>query len=254
MKNADTPTVLLVHGAWHGAWCWEAKFAPYLREQGLAVETMNLPGHGTPGTRRIGMQSVRQYTDAVEQRIAQIGGPVVVAGHSMGGFVVQKLMERRPAQLAGAVLMAAATPYGVLGVIQHLLLTRPRDFLVANLTLDLYHLVRTPDLASTLFYSPQMPHSEAQQYWESLSNESYRAFLDMMGLAAPRPGKADPALPKWIIGGEKDAIFPPKVIERTARAYNNRATIYPDMGHNLMVDVGWEQVADDFATWLRALP
>ncbi len=253
MTMQNTPTLLLVHGAWHGAWCWEAKFAPYLRELGLRIETMNLPGHGTPGTARIGMQSVREYTDAVAERVAQLGGPVVVAGHSMGGFVVQKLMERRPENLAGAILIAAATPSGVLGVVRHLLLSRPLDFLRANLTMDLYHLVRTPELANTLFYSPQMPEAEARGYWESLSNESFRAFLDMLGLAAPRPRKADPALPKWIIGGEKDAIFPPQVVNRTARAYSTRAKIYPEMGHNLMVDVGWEQVADDLAAWARSL-
>lgn len=253
MNTKTKPTLLLVHGAWHGAWCWEAKFAPYLREKGLSVETMNLPGHGQPGPQKIGWPSVAEYTDAVEAKLKSIAGPVVVAGHSMGGFVVQKLMERRPANLAGAVLVAAATPRGVLGVISHLVTTRPLDFLKANATFDLYHLVRTPELAYGLFYSDQMPKDEAQKYWDSLNNESFRAFVDMMGLALPRASKADPSLPKWIIGGEKDAIFPPPIIEKTAQAYGAKAKIYAGMGHNLMVDVGWEKVADDLKQWVDSL-
>lgn len=253
MNAHSNPTLLLVHGAWHGKWCWESKFAPYLRDKGLKVETMNLPGHGTPGSARIGWQSVADYTDAVAAKIEDLKGPVVVAGHSMGGFVVQKLMERRPANLAGAVLVAAATPSGVLGVVTHLLTSRPLDFLWANATLNLYHLVRTPELAYNLFYSDRMPKDEALSYWQSISNESFRAFVDMMGLAAPRAKKADPKLPKWVIGGELDAIFPPKVVEKTAHAYGTTAKIYPAMGHNLMVDVGWETVANDLAEWLGSL-
>ncbi len=251
--KSHSPALLLVHGAWHGAWCWEAKFAPWLRAQGLRVETINLPGHGKAGPQRIGWQSVSDYVDAVEAKMQAIGEPVVVVGHSMGGFVVQKLMERRPAGLAGAGLVAAATPRGVLGVVSHLLMTRPLDFVRANLALDLYHLVRTPELAGALFYSPQMPAEEANGYWKKLNNESFRAFLDMLGLAAPRASKADPALPKWVVGGELDAIFPPKIVERTARDYNTSAKIYPGMGHNLMVDVGWEQVAADLCAWVKGL-
>ena len=253
MSADSMPTLLLVHGAWHGGWCWEAKFAPYLRSKGLLVETMDLPGHGKPGSKRISMYSIREYADAVEQRVNQIGGPVIVAGHSMGGFVVQKLLERRPAALKAAVLVAAATPRGVLGVCAHLLTSRPLDFLWANLTLDLYHLVRSPELAHGLYYSEAMPVEEGRRYWESQNNESYRAFLDMMGLDAPKASKADPDLPKLVLGGEKDAIFPPKMVEATAKAYDVEAKIYPKMGHNLMVDVGWETVADDLLHWINAL-
>lgn len=250
---AAPPSLLLVHGAWHGAWCWEQAFAPYLRDQGLRVHSLDLPGHGRPGPARIGWPAIADYVDAVEARLQGLEGPVVVAGHSMGGFITQKLMERRPPQLAGAVLMAAATPRGVLGVVGHLVRTRPVDFLLANLRLDLYHLVRRPELSGAMFYSPELPAAEVEQHWQHLSNESYRAFLDMLGLAAPRPARADPALPKLVLGGERDLIFPPAIVERTAAAYGTQARIYPRMGHNLMQDIGWEQVAADLAEWLRSL-
>ncbi|HEX4822565.1 MAG TPA: alpha/beta fold hydrolase, partial [Acidimicrobiales bacterium] len=39
---SDEKTVVLVHGAWHGAWCWD-KVVALLGEQGVAVETFDLP-------------------------------------------------------------------------------------------------------------------------------------------------------------------------------------------------------------------
>lgn len=252
--EAAAPTLLLVHGAWHGAWCWEQQFAPWLRERGHRVETLDLPGHGRPGPGPIGWYSIRDYVDAVALRLARMGGPVVVAGHSMGGFVVQKLLERRPPELAGAALVAAATPRGVLGVTMKLLRERPWDFLMANLHRDLYRLVRTPAFAHELFYSETLPEDVVRRHWQSLSSESFRAFLDMLGMDAPRPKRADPTLPKFVIGGERDVIFPPGIVRRNAAAYGVEARIYPGMAHNLMLDPGWEQVAAELSDWVRRIP
>ena len=250
LTTAATPRILLVHGAWHGAWSWEKFFAPWLRARGYVVETIDLPGHGTPGSKRIPFHSVREYVDVVSAAVAASPGPVVVAGHSMGGFVVEKLMERRPAQLAGVALFAAAPPEGVLGVVLHLLRTRPLDLLRAVVGLDLYHLVRTPGFAQGLFYSPGLDARVVGEYWQEMQNESYRAFLDMLVLDLPKPARADPQLPKWIIGGERDAVFPPAVVKKTATAYGVTARLYPGMAHNLMLEEGWEKVAGDFADWV----
>lgn len=250
---ANVPAILLVHGAWHGAWCWEQHFAPWLRQRGHDVETLDLPRHGHPGPRRIGMPSVRDYVDAVEAAVHRSARPLVVAGHSMGGFVVQKLMERRPLNLAGAALLATAPPQGVLGVVLHLLRTRPMDMLHAVTRLDLYHLVREPRFAQAMFYSEAADAELVRQYWKPLQNESFRAFLDMLALDLPQPARADPLLPKWVAGGERDIIFPPAVVRSTAKAYGVEAWLYPGIAHNLMLDHGWEAVAAGFSDWVRQI-
>ena len=53
-----------------------------------------------------------------------------------------------------------------------------------------------------------------------------------------------------MIGGGLDTIFPPDDVRRTAAAYGVDPIIYPDMAHNLMLDVGWEQVAEDLSEWV----
>ena len=80
-------TIVLVHGAWHGAWCWDRVAVP-LREQGHAVVAVDLPGHGTDprplGDLHGDAAAVRDALDALDAA----DGEVVLVGHSYGGAVV----------------------------------------------------------------------------------------------------------------------------------------------------------------------
>ncbi|MAM81617.1 MAG: hypothetical protein CMP89_12795 [Gammaproteobacteria bacterium] len=67
--------IILVHGAWHGAWCFE-KLSNLLEEQGIATTAVNLPLQGTEGD-----------IDMVRGVIAETPGAVVL-GHSYGGLVI----------------------------------------------------------------------------------------------------------------------------------------------------------------------
>ena len=56
-------TYVLIHGAWHGGWCWD-KVVPLLKKKGHHTEVPDLPGHGKDNTpiREISLQA---YTDRV---------------------------------------------------------------------------------------------------------------------------------------------------------------------------------------------
>ena len=70
-------TYLLVHGAWHGAWCWD-ELAPKLG----ATATVELPSKGPErGDLYADAATVREAIDAID-------GPVVVVAHSYAGAVV----------------------------------------------------------------------------------------------------------------------------------------------------------------------
>lgn len=252
MRNAaQLPALLLVHGAWHGAWCWEDEFAPYLRGLGLDVFSMNLPGHGQAGAEKIAWYSIADYVEAVAAELRKLNRPTVVLGHSMGGYVAQKLMERNPKNLAGVVLFAAATQRGVLRVVGSMLAKHPLDFLVANVKQSLYHLVRTPERARALFHSAAMSREDLQRHWQRIGNESYRAFLDMLLLAPMRSRRRQQALPVLVLGGEQDVVFPPNVVEACAKSFGVNATIYQAMPHCLQQDANWRQVANDVFAWMQ---
>ncbi|MEU0186909.1 alpha/beta hydrolase [Streptomyces sp. NPDC006207] len=76
------PTLVLVHGAWHGTWCWQP-----LAEQlpDLDVRTVALPSSG-PDPAALG--GLYDDAEAVAKAIAVVGGPTVVVGHSYGGCPV----------------------------------------------------------------------------------------------------------------------------------------------------------------------
>jgi pimeloyl-ACP methyl ester carboxylesterase len=85
-EQTSRPVLLLVHGAWLGAWSWE-KVQPELSARGWQVQTVELPSVADVGGPRFGL-----HDDAavVRERIKEIGRPVVVVAHSYGGAVVSQ--------------------------------------------------------------------------------------------------------------------------------------------------------------------
>jgi alpha-beta hydrolase superfamily lysophospholipase len=54
-----------------------------------------------------------------------------------------------------------------------------------------------------------------------------------------------------VLGAANDALFTSREVEATARAYGMEAEIFPDMGHDMMLDIGWQNVAGRILQWLR---
>jgi pimeloyl-ACP methyl ester carboxylesterase len=102
------PTFLLIHGAWHGAWCWD-RLAPHLLRRGHRVVAIDLPAHGddpTPWYRT----TLRGYAECVSRTAAQQDEPPLLVGHSMGGMVITQAAHQAPQQFAGLVYLCAFVP------------------------------------------------------------------------------------------------------------------------------------------------
>jgi pimeloyl-ACP methyl ester carboxylesterase len=78
--------VVLVHGAWHGAWCWAALQAE-LDRRGVPSYAIDLPGHGASP---LPAGDLRGDADAVSDFIDRLGVDVVLVGHSYGGAVISE--------------------------------------------------------------------------------------------------------------------------------------------------------------------
>src|SRR6476661_2161418 len=97
------PPIVLVHGAWAGAWCWKKVLAP-LRAADLEVHAVTLTGVGERAhllsrevTLATHIADVLGLVEAEELR------DVVLVGHSYGGMVVTGAADALLARDAGAV-------------------------------------------------------------------------------------------------------------------------------------------------------
>jgi pimeloyl-ACP methyl ester carboxylesterase len=93
-------TFALVHGAWHGAWCWERLLAP-LEARGHGAVAVDLPAEDLDA-------GLDAYADMVSAFLTPVEGDVVVVGHSLNGLILPLVAARRP--VAAIVYLAAFVP------------------------------------------------------------------------------------------------------------------------------------------------
>ncbi len=84
-------TVVFVHGAWHGPWCW-SEWVEVAEARGHETVAVTLPGHDRPGTSARIWNRIGEMITAVEDALDAPSGPTVVVAHSMGGYPVQRAM------------------------------------------------------------------------------------------------------------------------------------------------------------------
>ena len=99
-------TFILIHGAWHGAWCWY-KVIPLLRNAGHQVHGPDLPSLGRDAT-PVGQVSLASWTDTLCELVDGQPGPVRLVGHSRGGLLLSTVAERLPRKVEHLVYVTAA--------------------------------------------------------------------------------------------------------------------------------------------------
>ncbi|CAF2114085.1 hypothetical protein Bca4012_096162 [Brassica carinata] len=103
---------VLVHGACHGAWCWN-KVKPLLEASGHRVTALDLAASGIDTTRSITeISTCEQYSEPLIQLIASLPSDekVVLVGHSFGGFSLAMAMDKFPDKISVSVFVTAFMP------------------------------------------------------------------------------------------------------------------------------------------------
>lgn len=247
-RGTGHPTpVLFIHGAFAGAWCWAEYFLDYFSRHGYSAYALSLRGHGrSRGRERLWWTSLQEYVADVEQVVAELQKAPVMVGHSMGGMIVQKYLERT--SIPAAVLMAPVPPEGLIGVSSWLALRDPLLFQELHLIQFYGPHLATLDGAHRAIFSPDMPIQQVAEYFSRMQPESQRVMMDMTWLDLPRlPDRLPPAL---VLGGERDTLIPPPFLATTARAFAADLQIFPEMAHAMMLEMNWRSVADGILKWL----
>ena len=103
-RRHQTP-ILMQHGMWHGAWCWES-WQKLLAEWGWESVAVSLPGHsGSPRQRRIELCTLDYYLGFLKAEVDRLPRPPILMGHSMGGALTQWYLKY-VGDLPAAVLVA----------------------------------------------------------------------------------------------------------------------------------------------------
>ena len=255
-QGAGATTIVLLHG-WPEYWiAWRdvmADLAPQYR-----VIAPDLRGYNL-SSRPVGQDNYRfdRYLADVVALIERVSdGPVILAGHDVGGFVAWFLAHARPGLVRGLAILDASHP----DVLRELLATDPaqRDALQFWNLLDAF---QWPLVIGGVFYDQVMEtafahHSEPrsvltadeqrlyQEAWRRASVpwrhamvtmiDGYKANLDFgPAFAAGAPSGIDITAPTLVIWGEHDVALIPEANLAPLPAYvpNLRIERFPDAGH-----------------------
>jgi pimeloyl-ACP methyl ester carboxylesterase len=245
--GAHPVPLLFVHGSWHAAWCWDEKFLGFFADRDYRAVALSLRNHGNSFKKNPRTCSVADWVSDVAAVANSLPAEPVVIGHSMGGLVVQKYLEKHSAP--AGVLLASIPVSGASRALVRIMGRHPLRSARATLRGKSLRALNTPQAARENFYSASTPEADIARY-TALLDEEYagRQTVDLTMLSLPKPQRV--TTPLLVLGAECDACFSQDEIRKTARAYGTEAVFFPDMGHNMMLEPGWRAVAERIDGWL----
>jgi non-heme chloroperoxidase len=249
-KPNGQPPLVFVHGAFAGGWMWTETFMPWFAQAGYTCHALSLRGHGgSAGRDRIDWHSIADYVDDLHRVVATLDCQPVLVGHSMGGFVVQKYLERHHA--AGVVLLCSVPPQGLIAAQFHLLFQKPQLFMDINRIMA-GNYADTEILREALF-AGEVDETMLATWLTQMQTESHRALWDMSMFNLPNL-TAMHRPPMLILGAEHDVLVPAFLVQTAAHTYGKTAHIFREMGHAVTHEKEWPLVAATLKDWLDTLP
>jgi pimeloyl-ACP methyl ester carboxylesterase len=241
--------LLLLHGMWHGAWCWRL-WQELFAEWGWESIAFSLPGHaGSPTQRPIGACSLDYYLGFLKEEIDRLPVKPVLIGHSMGGALAQWYLKYAGDDLPAVVLAAPWVADSALrdGFLR-LLKNDPLGCAMIPLTWDAWPLVRNPQVAQRLLLGRQAFYS-AVAFHAQLGRES------VLGILQHNPPLWRPSqtvqTPLLVVAGQFDQAVSLAGLRRTAIYYQAELFVAPQAGHNLMMEQHSLEIAEAIHSWLQ---
>jgi non-heme chloroperoxidase len=261
MESISTP-VVFIHGLWIHSASWQP-WMDFFAEEGYAPSAPGWPGEAATveATRRNGDAiqgtGIADVTAAYERHIATLPSKPIVIGHSFGGLIAQRLLASGHAEAAVAI-----DPAGMKGV---------KKLPLVQLRAALPVLSKPSNKNRAVSLNPK-------QFAFGFGNRLSRHESDVLhaSFAVPGPGRVlfegaaanktpdSPASidfnatrgPLLMIAGGKDHTVPESVVQAAYDLYAGSLNTtdlvrFPDRGHSLVFDAGWQEVADRSLAWLR---
>ena len=249
-------TVMLIHGAWLNSASW-ASFKARYEARGFTVTAPDWPwddrspaelrDHPHPALARLGQVAIFDHYDALIRALPE---PPLLIGHSLGGVVVQHLLDRGLGA-CGVAIDPAPTPGVPLGphaivsalpVFSDLFSWRKAKVMSRKFFANRFAQTAPRDQVDALYDRYIVP-TPGKVYWDGVTGASGRIRWD-------NPKRA----PLLLIGGSVDLIADASM---TRAIYNKQKRapsqtdlkIFEGRSHWTCMDAGWEAVADQALDW-----
>ena len=210
--------LVLVHGSYHGAWCWD-RLTPELERLGHTVTAVDLP-ISDPAA------GASEYADAIEQQVDWSEAPVLI-GHSTAGLTIPIVGERR--RVRQLIFLASMLPKPGMSANDQRA-AEPIDGAGPSGTAEWTDLGNDvwlvgPNTATEMFYPDAAPVDAA---WAAsqLRPQSYRAMNEVTPLTAW------PDVPSAYIVCRDDRAVNPEWARRAARERLDVEPVEIDGGHS----------------------
>lgn len=256
VATMNAKTIVLIHGLFMNAKSW-TEWKAYYEKLGYNVVVPEYPFHsGEPadlrknipdGLRKLNLEDVMAQ---MEELLRGMNEPPILIGHSIGGLIVQLLINRGYG--ACGVSIDPAAPKGVI--------TTQWSFLKANLPTITPFKGNSPCLPSVKWFHYAFCNVLSMEETQQL----YDAYVVPEARNIPRQslkkvGKVDwkkPHAPLLIIAGEKDNIIPASLNKANYKRYKPSGSVldfkeFPGRSHILCAQKGWEEIAGYIQEWVQ---
>jgi pimeloyl-ACP methyl ester carboxylesterase len=205
--------LLFLHGVGGGHHAWDAQL-PYFSSRGYPSHAWDQPGYGH--SEAVEPYSLEQVAGAAKRLVDSLDGPVVLVGHSMGGFVAQETYARHPDRIKALVLGFTSPAFG----------GKDSDFakqfiadrvglLDAGKTMAEVAAQVMPRMRGARSDAEGLAH--AQEVMSGIAPETYRKAVVLLTTFDRRAELKKIAVPTLVVAGSDDRTAPPNVMERMAK-------------------------------------
>jgi pimeloyl-ACP methyl ester carboxylesterase len=169
----------------------------------------------------------------------------VLIGHSMGGAVVQKVLQSNEDKIEAVVLMSSTPPQGMLKDMLRLVFTNFKKVSQLNS----FNKGKTNKFPDGVFFSEELPAEKRDEFVNLLQLESDRMMPDSAREIIPKPININVQI--LVLGSKKDWFFPERTVMAFGKTYKTEPVIFPDVYHDMMLDPNWRIVADEILVFLN---
>lgn len=207
-------SLVFLHGLGGGHHAWDSQL-PFFAARGYGAHAWDQPGYGE--SEIVEPYDLEQVSSALARLIEALDdGPVVLVGHSMGGFVAQEAHARYPRLVKGLVLGFTSPAFGGTGG------EFARQFIDSRIK-PLDEGKSMAEIAAKLMPAMRGTRSDpaglaqAERIMAGIPPETYCKAVTMLTAFDRRALLPEIKVPTLLVAGEDDKVAPASVMERMAQ-------------------------------------